>query len=305
MKATGPLTSKAPGRISRTAELLPRVSSNHLSDIADRLRSEGKDAIALFGSPYWKPPEHVCRAAERAAVENANAPSKGLLELRQAISRRLEDDGIRADPQSQLLVTNGAMHAVSLIFSTFLDPGDEVVLYRPSFFFFGPIQLAGGMPVYADTQEEQKWRWDAKALESAISPRTRMIVVNSPTNPTGYVANRDDFLAVVEIARKHQLLILSDESYDNMIYEGSHIRIASLPEAGNRTLTVCSFTKSFVMQPFRLGFIAAPAEIIAPIQKVLEWNVLRCSHVSQAAGQAAIARPQEWRLEVPSISALS
>jgi aspartate/methionine/tyrosine aminotransferase len=286
-------------RISKAAQTLPRVTSNELSDTADRLRSQGKDILTLCGTPFWRPPEHVLQAAERAAHENVNPPSKGFLELRQAIAYKLANEGIVADPGSQILVTNGAMHALSLVFTTLLDPGDEVVMYRPGFFFFGPIKLAGGVPVYAGTKQEKGWRWDAEAIEKAISPQTRMIVIDSPTNPTGYVCTNGDLLALAKLACKYDLLIVSDESYDNMIYDGaSHVRLASLQELRERTITVCSFTKSFALQPWRLGFILAASHLIEHLQRVLEWNVLRCSHVAQRAGQAALEGSQAWVSEI-------
>jgi len=265
----------------------------------DDLRAQGKDILTLCGTPFWPPPEHVLQVAERAARENVNSPSKGFLELRQAIANRLENEGIPADPHSQILVTNGAMHALSLVFTTILEPGDEVLMYRPGFFFFGPIKLAGGVPVYAGTQEGNAWRWDAKALEKAISPRTRMIVIDSPTNPTGYVSKEEDLVALAEIACKYDLLIVSDESYDNMIYDGArHFRLVSLREVRDRTVTVCSFTKTFALQPWRLGFILASSRLTEHLQEVLEWNVLRCNHVAQKVGQAALEGPQGWVSEI-------
>jgi len=255
--------------------------------------------VNLYGSPYWPTPGHVLEAAQRAAVENQVSPSKGFPELRQAIADRMEREGILVDPRSEILVTNGAMHALSLVFTTLLDPGSEVVMYRPSFFFFGLIELAGGVPVYADTSQESGWRWDAKALEDSISAKTKMIVINTPTNPTGYVATEEDLRAVAHIARKHDLIVVSDESYDNMVFDTArHIRLASFEEIKDRTITVCSCTKTFAMQPWRVGFVLAPSHLMEYIQKVLEWSVLRCSHVSQRAAQAALEGPQEWMSEI-------
>jgi aminotransferase len=229
-----------------------------------------------------------------------NAPSAGFLELRQAIAKKLKkEDGMDVNPDSEILITHGAMHALSLVFTTFLDAGDEVLLYRPSFFFFGPIKLAGGQPIYASTFGERNWQWEAGELERAISARTKMIVINSPTNPTGYVAKKEDLTAIVEIARRRDLLVVSDECYDNMIYDGHrHIRLASFIESRERTITVCSFTKTFALQPWRIGFVAGPSHLIPHIQKMLEWNVLRCSHVAQRAAQAALEGPQQWVKEI-------
>src|SRR5262249_32782347 len=149
MKAAELPAQKATPRISGVVRTLPRVTSNRLSDSMDDLRAQGKDILTLCGTPFWSPPEHVLQVAERASRDNVNSPSKGFFELREAIANRLESEGIVADPHSQILVTNGAMHALSLVFTTLLEPGDEVLMYRPGFFFFGPIKLAGGIPVYA------------------------------------------------------------------------------------------------------------------------------------------------------------
>jgi aminotransferase len=188
---------------------------------------------------------------------------------------------------------------LSLVFTTLLDPGDEVLLFRPAFFFFGGIRLAGGVPAYAETRQEESWRWDAQALEAAITPRTRIIVLNSPTNPTGYVPTEEDLLAVAKIAKRHDLIVVSDECYDNMVYDGArHIRVASMPELRDRTITICSFTKTLAMQPWRIGFMTGSSYLIEELQKTLEWTVLRCSHVAQRAAQAALEGPQDWVFEI-------
>jgi aspartate/methionine/tyrosine aminotransferase len=293
------MTQRVPARIASVVGPLQRVEPCELSETIEALRSQGKDILNLYGSPYWLTPGHVLEAAERAARENQVSPSKGFPELRQAIADKMASEGIAADPRSEILVTNGAMHALSLVFTTLLDAGSEVLMYRPSFFFFGLIELAGAVPVYADTRQEDGWRWNVKALEDSISVNTKMIVINTPTNPTGYVASEDDLKAVAHVARKHDLIVVSDESYDNMVYAPRrHVRLASLPEVKDRTITICSCTKTFAMQPWRVGFILASSHLTEHIQKVLEWSVLRCSHVSQRAAQAALQGPQAWMSQI-------
>jgi len=285
--------------VSRKAQDLPRVTSSQLADQIEKLRSTGQEVLTLGGAPYWPPPEHVLQAAREAGSRNENAPSKGFYELRQAIASKLESEGVAASAESQIVVTNGAMHGLSLVYTTLLDPGSEVVLFNPSFFFFGVIKLAGGVPVYAETRQEENWRWNASLLEAAITPRTKIIMLNSPTNPTGYVATEEDLLAVAEIARKHDLIVVSDECYDNMVYDNARfIRVAALRDLRDRTITVCSFTKTLALQPWRVGFIAAPPYLAEQLQKTLEWTVLRCSHVAQRAAQAALEGPQEWVTEI-------
>ena len=287
-------------RVSERTRLAGRVSSKEMLDTVESLRSQGKDTISLKGAPYWLPPDHVLEAAIKAVREPTTAPSIGFPELRRAIANRLEEeDGITVDPRSEILVTNGAMHALYVVFTTFLNPGDEVVMYTPGFLFSGLIKLAGAVPVCAETRQEDNWRWDAEAMEKVISPSTKMIIVNSPTNPTGYVAREDDLMAIAEIARKHDLLVVSDECYDKMVYEDArHIRFVSIREVQDRVITVCSFTKSYAMPAWRVGFIIASSDLTPYLRNILEWNLLACNHVAQRAAQAALEGSQGWVREI-------
>ena len=285
--------------ISRRARVA-RVPSSAAPDLAAARVALGKEVIVLKGAPYWSPPEHVLEAAARAARENENPPSNGFIELREAIAGRLESqDRLSFNPEDEILVTAGAMHALYVVFTTLLDPGDEAVIFSPGFFFFGLLELAGAVPVYARTRQEDDWQWTPEALTEVITPRTKMIVVSSPANPTGFVASEQVLASIAEVAAKHGLFVLSDECYDNMLYDDArHIRFASVPGAAERTITICSFTKTFALGPWRLGFIAARGGLIPHVRKILEWNILRCNHVAQRAGQAAIEGPQSWVSEI-------
>ncbi len=287
-------------RLSERAAALARVPSRKMGDVIARLKAEGRAVLPLKGAPDWLPPRHVLEAAKEAVDDLTPQPSHGFPELRQAIARLLErEDDIDVDPESEILVTNGGMHALHVIFTTLLNPGDEVVTYSPGFFFYGSLKLAGAVPRYAATREEDNWAWDAAALERAITSRTKMIIINSPTNPTGYVATEEDLRAVADLARRHDLLVVSDEAYDKMIYNGRrHVRFASLDGVRDRVITVCSFTKSYAMQPWRLGFIVAAADLTFHLRQVLEWQVLSCNHVAQRAAQAALEGPQDWVREI-------
>jgi aspartate aminotransferase len=287
-------------RISKRASDVRRVASRTMTDIAASLKAQGKDILPLKGGPYWSPPEHVLVAAERETRVMSAPPSQGLPELRRAIANRMEvDDRLLIDPEHEIIITNGAQHALYIAFTTLLDPGDEVVMCSPIYFFYGLLELSGAIPVYAETHQENNWRWDVKALEKKISPKTKMIVINSPNNPTGYVANEDNLLAIAELARKHDLLVLSDECYDKLIYDGAHhIRFVSLPGVKDRTITICSFTKSYVMPHWRIGFIITPTKLAPYLRKVLEWNVLTCNPIGQRAAQAALEGPQDWIKEI-------
>jgi aspartate/methionine/tyrosine aminotransferase len=282
--------------ISRRVAALPRVASRETADRAAARRAAGGEVLPLYGAPFWLPPEYVLEAAERAAHEVVPAPPTGFPELRQAISARIErEQGLSLDPEREIIVTYAAMHALSIVFQTILDPGDEVVMASPTFFFDGVIRLNGGVPVLVPGQFENDWNWDLEALAAAITPRTKAILVNNPTNPTGYVATKEDLEAVVALAERHGLLIVSDEAYDNMVYDGRrHLSISALPGAHERTIGIFSFTKSFAMKQWRVGYLTAPMSLTPHLQKVLEWNILNANHVAQRAAQAALEGPQDW-----------
>ena len=283
-------------RISARVRNVSRVVSRETGELVLAHEMQGKEVLKLYGAPFWLPPDHVLEAAARAVTEVAGAPSSGLPELRRAIAVKMErDNGCVVDPEREILITNAAMHALSIVFTVLLDPGDEVVLLSPAFFFSGLIKLAGGIPVYVPTREEHLWQWDVAGLEAAVTPRTKLIIINTPANPTGYVASRDDLEAVADLARRRDLLVLSDEAYENMLYDGArHISFASLPGAKDRTISVFSFTKSHALKQWRVGFVAAPATMTPHLVKVLEWNVLACNHVAQRAALAALEGPQDW-----------
>lgn len=282
-------------RVSR----LPRVVSKWTRDLVDEAKAQGTDVLPLYGVPYWAPPAHVLEVAAEAALEPTAANSQGTLAVRTAMSKKLErDQGVRADPNN-ILVTNAAMHALNLLFVTLLEPGDEVLTFSPSFFYFGAIELAGGRPVYARTKQENGWKWDMQELEQAISPRTKVLLINSPSNPVGYVATRDDLEAIADLAKRHKLLVISDEAYDSMVYDDArHSSFASLSGVEDIAITVYSMTKSYAMGAWRLGFIVAPPALIEQLRKLLEWNVLTCNHVAQRVAQAALEGPQDWVREI-------
>ncbi len=288
-------------KISERARAVGRVSSKELNDNIARLRADGKDVLSLHGSPNWLPPEHVLEAARRAVTDLSPQPTHGINELRRAIAQTLDrEDGIQVDPEREILVTNGGMHALHLIFAVLLDPGDEALIFSPGFFFHGVLRLVDAVPIYAETRQESGWQWNPSELEKAITPRTKLIILNSPANPTGYVATEDKLLAVAEIADRHNLLVVSDEAYDKMVYDNAtHLRFASIPAARERTLTVCSFTKSYALQPWRMGFVFAPGELTTYLRNVLEWEVLSCNHVAQRAAEAALTGPDDWIMDIP------
>jgi aminotransferase len=182
---------------------------------------------------------------------------------------------------------------------TILDPGDEVIIPTPCYYFQGCVALAGGVARYVSMQETNGYKWDIAPIEAAITNRTRALVVNTPTNPTGYVLNRNELEALAALALKHDLVIIAEESYDRLVYDGrSHQSIAASPEVVQQTILLKSLTKSYAMPAWRVGYIVAPAPFAEPAVKAVEWELLHCNHVAQAAATAAILGPQEYLLSM-------
>ena len=286
--------------LSERVKSVPRVVSRAVDEVASDLKDRGMDVLSLSGAPISPPAEHVLSAAREAVAEGVGPPSRGILELREAIARKLKNEnGITADPRTEILVTNGGMQALYITMTTLLNPGDEVLMFSPSFFFDGIVQLVGAIPVYVPTNEEEDFRFDIRGLIESISDRTKMIIVNTPANPTGYVATEEDLGEIADLAEKHGLFIVSDESYEKQVYDGrKHHSIGSLPGTMERMATIHSFTKSYAMPNWRVRFIAAGKDIVDGLTKTHEWMLLCCNYVAQKAATAALTGPQGWVREI-------
>ena len=279
--------------IAEKVQSLDRVPSRATADYTAHF--DGRP-LPLDGVPWTPPAPHVIEAARKAAGENIHPPSSGLLSLREAIARKLErENRISADPVSEIQVTIGAMHAVYVILTTMLEPGDEVAMFSPGFFYYGIVELLGGRPLYIRSRASEDFGPDLSALAERIGPRTKILLLNTPVNPSGYVMRREELSKVADIAEQHDLLIVCDESYEKMIYDDcTHVSIGSFPGVADRTLTVQSFTKAYAMPDWRAGFVAGRESMLREIRKVFEWMVLCAPHVTQRAAQAALEGPQEW-----------
>jgi aspartate/methionine/tyrosine aminotransferase len=276
---------------------LPRPGSKVLDEQIDRARREHPPGpLKLSGYPTDPLPQHIVDAADRAARENRIAPSAGTPELRRAIADKLaRENAVAVDSEREVLITHGAMHAVHLVLQSVLEAGDEVLMFSPTYFFGGLVELVRGRPVYAPLREEGGFAFDVAALERAVTPRTRVLLLNCPCNPTGHVAGAEELGAIVRFAEKHDVLIVSDESYEKFVYDGRrNVSIGSIDEVRDRTVTIQSFTKSYGMAGWRIGYLAGPREIVSAAQKVLEWTGLMCNHPAQAAATAALTGPKEW-----------
>jgi aminotransferase len=282
---------------SERARRLVRVGSRSTADAAAEARRRGVNVLKVEAAPVLRLPAHVTEAASKAAREKVGyAPSRGLPELRKAIGEKLKSENdIKANPETEILVTNGGNHGLTLAIMTAIDPGDEVIVPSPCYFFSGFISLAGGVPVYVPMPEEEGFPLRADIVEKKVTPRTKALIVNTPVNPTGHVAKREELEGLARLAERHDLLVISDETYEKMLYDGrKHISIGSLPGMQKRTITIQSCTKSYGMPAWRTGYTVAPAGITQQLLKLLEWMVLSCNYVSQRALLAALTGPQDW-----------
>lgn len=298
MSETRMHTARLPPLSSR-ASSLGRPGSYALRDEIVRARRDGADVLELSGASPYGPPQHVLEEASRAALENASSPSQGLPELREAIAAKLaRDNGLIADPESEILITAGAMQALSLALLAVLESGDDVLVPSPCFFFDGIIRLAGGNPVYVPMSERHGFALDVDRLRARITDQTRAVLVSSPVNPTGYVFSSEDIDGLAELIAERGIWLISDESYEKLVYERDHVSPASLPSLHGRTITIHSFTKSYSLGSWRVGYVAAPANATALMRALLEWQILRCPYVPQRAAWAALSGPQAWVSEI-------
>ena len=255
------------------------------------------DAIDLAGGdPSFATPEHILTSAAEAAAAGSTHYTHGRGEprLREAIARKLEAiNGVICDPEREIVVTAGALNALAATFLAMLDPGDEVLVPDPAFAnYAGQVALAGGTAVSVPLTDE--WQLDVDAVRERLSPRTRAIVVNSPANPTGAVLERSALEALAATLDGSPVLVISDEAYEQLVYApAEHVSIAGLDGFAGRTISIFSFSKTYAMTGWRLGYAVGPAEVGEALTKVQEHLVGCASSVSQAAGLAALEGPRE------------
>lgn len=257
-------------------------------------REAGQRVVALHGTPTPALPPHVVAAvADTLAAPQRTAPARGLEALREALAPWVAGTtGRDVDAESELLVTNGAMQALGVVFRALLAPGDEVLLPTPTFFFGEPIRSAGGVPVAVPSSAADAWRWDVDALRAAVGPRTRALVLCNPGNPTGLVPSRADVDAAVAVAAEHDLLVVTDEAYEGALWGDA--RLASAFPAAEQVVLVRSLGKSLSLATLRLGIVAGPAPLVERCATVLEWDCLRVGVAPQVAALAALSGDRTW-----------
>ncbi len=266
-----------------------------ISQKARDLKAQGKDVLALAaGEPDFPTPDHVCEAAIDAIRrgETGYTAVDGIPELKEAVAAKFErDNGLSYDPSSEVTVTSGGKFLVYAALMATLNPGDEVVVPAPYWVSYpGIVQLFGGTPVIAKTKEAHGFKLTADALEEAITPKTRWLILNSPGNPTGAVLEKADLLALGEVLKRHpHVWVFSDDIYEHVVYGAEFATIASVvPELKDRTLTMNGASKVYSMTGWRIGFGGGPAELMTAIRKLLGQSTTNPSSISQWAAVAAL-----------------
>jgi aspartate aminotransferase len=282
----------------RVQELTPSLTLA-IDSKAKALKAEGVDVCGFgAGEPDMDTPEHI-KAAAIEALQNGftkYTPSSGLPELRQAISEKLKADNNLDYKPSQVIVSNGAKQSCFNAITALCDPDDEVIIPAPYWLSYPEmVRLAGAEPVIVQTKEENAWKITPEEFENAMTPRTKMIIINSPGNPTGSVYTRDELRALSEIAAEEDIYILSDEIYEKLTYDGAeHVSIASLtPEAYDLTITVNGFSKAYAMTGWRLGYLAAPEPIARAIDSMQSHSTSNPCSFAQKGALAALKGDQQ------------
>jgi aminotransferase len=275
-------------KISRVLQSIPPSGIRRFFDIVSQM----EDVISLgVGEPDFVTPWHIREAAiysiERGYTQYTS--NWGLLELREEVARLLDRRyGVEYRPEGEVLITVGVSEGLDLALRALLDPGDEVLIPEPCYVSYRPCTLlAGGVPVPVGSDAGSGFHVSVEALERAVTPRTRAILLNFPNNPTGASLRRADLERIAALAERHDLVVLSDEIYADLTYDGAHVSFASLPGMQRRTVLLNGFSKAFAMTGWRIAYAAGPAELIAGMTKIHQYTMLAAPITSQKAALEA------------------
>jgi aminotransferase len=276
-------------RLAQRIHDVPPSGIRRFFDIAAQMH----DVVSLgIGEPDFVTPDHIRQAAidSITAGKTAYTSNSGLIELRQAVADHLQVKyGVQYDPEEEILITVGVSEALQQAMLSLINPGDEVIVPEPCFVAYTAcVVFAGGVPVTVPTHVEDEFMVDPNAIEAAITPRTKAILIGYPNNPTGAVIDQARMQAIVDIARAHELVLLSDEIYDRLVYGVEHVCAAACEGARDLTVLMGGFSKAYAMTGWRLGWLAAPADICGAVRKVHQYGIMSAPTAAQYAGLAAL-----------------
>jgi aminotransferase len=276
-------------RISQRVAAVPPSGIRRFFDIAATM----KDVISLgIGEPDFVTPPVILQAGIRSLErgETHYTSNSGTLELRRELAAHLQRlYGVSYDPETELLITVGVSEALYLALTAIVDPGDEVIVPEPCFVAYtAEVVFAGGSPIVVDTKMEDDFQVTGAQVEAAVTPRTKAILIGYPNNPTGAVMTRERLLEIAQVAQRHDLLVISDEIYDRLVYGVSHTCFASLPGMRERTILLGGFSKDYAMTGWRIGYAAAPADLLGAMRKVHQYTIMSAPTTAQAAALEAL-----------------
>jgi aminotransferase len=279
-------------RINTVVRDIPRSGIRDFFDIVSTM----KDVISLgIGEPDFDTPWHVREstvfALERGATHYTS--NLGYLELRKALSKYVSKNfGAEYNPDTEILVTVGVSEALDLALRALINPGEEVLYHEPCYVSYrATILFAGGIPLAVETKSENGFRLTRTMLEAKCTPKTKVLMLNFPNNPTGAIMSRQDLEDIAAFARERDLIVITDEIYAELTYDTPHTSIVSLPDLADRTVFLHGFSKAWAMTGFRLGYACGPAELIEAMMKVHQYTMLCASSLAQKAAIEALTRP--------------
>jgi aminotransferase len=285
--------------VSQRVRGIPPSGIRRFFDIAATM----DDVISLgIGEPDFVTPEPLLKAGIRSleAGQTHYTSNSGIAELRHALSDHLQRlYGVHYDPEQEILITVGVSEALYLTLNAILDPGDEVIVPEPCFVSYVPeVVLAGGKAVTIATHVEHNFEVTAAAISEAITPHTKAVLLSYPNNPTGAVMSRERLLEIAKVAEKHDILVISDEIYDRLVYGVEHVCFASLPGMRERTVTLGGFSKAYAMTGWRIGYVAAPPDMLAAMRKIHQYTIMSAPTTAQVAALAALQEGEPFVQEM-------
>lgn len=299
---------KLGNRSVRPAERMTQILPPKIRAVLDAARKLSESGKKIFnmtaGDPDFPTPKHIVAAAKKALNEGFThyVSHVGIQELRNAIGEKLrKENNVKVEP-SRIIVSPGSGPAGSNSVLSAINPGDEVIILEPAFYNYQYwVRMAGGKPIFVPLDAKRNFKPSFHNLREKISEKTKMIIFNSPCNPTSSVFERKDVEKIADIAKRNDLLVLSDEVYEKIIYNGSeHVSTASLPGMSDFTFTVNSFSKTYAMTGWRVGYVAAPEQFVESIQSLNIYNTSYPAGFVQKAAVAALLGPQECVAEMVS-----
>lgn len=281
--------------VSKRLQQIPASGTIAISNLVSQMKADGIDVVSFsMGEPDFVTPSNIIGACKDSLDSGFThyTPSMGIPELRKSIASRIRDfNGI--DITYKNILVTPCKQAIFMTALAYLDPGDEVILPDPSWVTYeAVVKLCGAVPVFVPLSYEENFVLDPKKVEAAVTPKTKMIILNTPANPTGCVLPEDTIREIAEIAQRHNVMILADEIYENIIYSGKHFSIASVPNMLDRTITVSGLSKTYAMTGWRIGWAVSSEQNIRDINKLQSHSVSCCVSFAQEGAVEALNGPQ-------------